>query len=272
MFSIVIPLYNKELSVKDTVQSVLDQSYINFQIVIVDDGSTDGSLSVAKSILDPRIKIVEKKNGGVSSARNLGIKLAEFEWIAFLDADDLWESNHLATLFNMIENNPNDRVFCTSYIRSNQQLIKKPDDTILIIEDYFQEALTKGHFFWTSVTCIHVSVFNKIGSFNEDLSRGEDLELWTRIGRRYRFIKSALVTAIYRIEAENRSDLKFNMEKSRLYNYDFSFAAGNSEIKYYKKQIVNVLKSFLLKRELSNFIALKRKHRKFVSYFDLFKN
>ena len=93
MFSVVIPLYNKELSIINTIQSVLDQTFQNFEIVVVNDGSTDRSVEMVEQFNDPRIRIINKSNGGVSSARNRGIQEAKYELVAFLDADDFWEQN-----------------------------------------------------------------------------------------------------------------------------------------------------------------------------------
>src|SRR5690606_37465492 len=114
---------------------------------------------------------------------------------------------------SLIQSYPEDRVFSSSYMRSNQKYPDRIDNSVNVINDYFKEAI-KQHFFWTSVACINKEVFHKTGNFEETLSRGEDLELWTRIGREYRFIKSNLVTAIYRIDAENRSNQSFNLDKT----------------------------------------------------------
>ena len=102
-FSIVIPLYNKASCIKKTLESILKQHYDNFEIIVVDDGSTDDSLQEARAVVDPRIKIVSKSNGGVSSARNRGIKEATGEWIAFFDADDVMYSNALEEYDYLIE-------------------------------------------------------------------------------------------------------------------------------------------------------------------------
>ena len=88
MISIVIPLYNKEASIKQSLKSVLSQSYDDFEVVIVDDGSADGSVAVVEAINDPRIRLIKQENGGPSKARNTGVKNAKGEWILFLDADD----------------------------------------------------------------------------------------------------------------------------------------------------------------------------------------
>ena len=88
MISIIIPLYNKEPIIEKTISSVLSQSYNDFEVVIVDDGSTDGSVSIVESMNDPRIRLIKQENGGPSKARNSGVRNAQGEWIVFLDADD----------------------------------------------------------------------------------------------------------------------------------------------------------------------------------------
>src|SRR5690606_1200231 len=114
----VIPLYNKELSVRATIESVLNQSFQDFEIVVINDGSMDSSASVVETISDERIRLVHQKNQGVSVARNKGIDEARYNWIAFLDGDDLWKKNHLSTIATMIMKYPNDKVFCTSHTKS----------------------------------------------------------------------------------------------------------------------------------------------------------
>ena len=91
MFSIVIPLYNKPISIQDTLKSVKSQTFDEFELLIINDGSTDNSREKAAEISDSRFRIIDKENGGRSSARNLGIQLAAYSYIAFLDADDIWE-------------------------------------------------------------------------------------------------------------------------------------------------------------------------------------
>lgn len=97
LISIIIPLYNAEKYIPETIQSVLNQTYKNWELIIVDDGSTDNSANIVKSYIDEdtRIKYYHKKNTGVSETRNQGIKLAKGDYIAFLDADDVWEKNNL---------------------------------------------------------------------------------------------------------------------------------------------------------------------------------
>ncbi|PUV22947.1 glycosyltransferase family 2 protein [Sphingobacterium athyrii] len=252
-FSIVIPLYNKEQSIVSTIESVLNQTFRDFELLIVNDGSTDSSLHVVKQFKDDRIKIIDQINGGVSSARNRGINNAQSPFICFLDADDLWLENHLDVLFNMIEYHPLDKVFCTSYIRSNQQIPVERDDSVKVIEDFFLEAHT--YFFWTSVACIHRSVFEMSGTFLLGFNRGEDVELWQRIGRKYRFIKSNIITAIYRMDSENKlTKAKYNYYKSTVSNIHerIQTFSSVSEKRFHINSLKNISISFLKKGDLKN--------------------
>jgi len=106
MISVVIPLYNKEDCVFNALQSVLNQSFVDFEVIVVDDGSVDSSPKIVSSISDKRIRLISKKNGGPSSARNLGIKEAKNEYIAFLDADDLWAPMFLQEMVDLIHRFP----------------------------------------------------------------------------------------------------------------------------------------------------------------------
>lgn len=255
MFSVVIPLYNKELSVVSTLNSVLTQSYPNFEIIVVNDGSSDNSLRVVSEIEDPRIRIIDKVNGGVSSARNRGIEEAKYEWICFLDADDLWENDHLYTLSQMILIYREDSVFCTSYIRNNERKATTQNSRIIIINDYFKEAI-KYSFFWTSVTCIHKRVFEEVGNFLVGFNRGEDIELWQRIGRRYRFIRSCLITAVYVQDSENKlTSSKYNYNKSTISTVHTRFEkfVSSSEKEYYLKFLQNNMRSYLLRKDFTSF-------------------
>src|SRR5690554_1902013 len=273
MFSVIIPLYNKELSVKNTIQSVLNQSYQDFEIVIVNDGSTDNSVKEVEKIDDKRIRLIHQENKGVSAARNRGIKEAKYEWIAFLDGDDLWEEDHLAEINNMMQHYPNEKVFVTSFVYSDgREIYRHPrSSNIFKIENYFNEAI-KESLIWTSIVVVHKDCFATSGVFNEQLNRGEDLDLWARLAKSFDIVKSSKVTAIYRVDAENRSSTYFDLIKSRVYNYNFESATSDEEVVYYKKQIVSSLKGLLLKRNVKQFLKLKRKHSKYISLLDFIKS
>lgn len=264
MFSIVIPLYNKEKSISNTVLSVLAQTYTHFEIIVVNDGSTDHSLEKVREFDDSRIRVIEKANGGVSKARNSGIANATFQWIAFLDADDTWTPNHLATLFDLIQKFPDDKVFCTSFIRSTERANRQDDSSVRIIEDYFKEAMQQL-FFWTSVTCIHRTVFTEVGYFPVGFSRGEDLDLWNRIGRNYRFIRSNLITATYNTDSENKlTHAKYKYRNSTLYSVHkrIQSFSSRSEKQYYLKSLFGKQKYFFKRLHFGH--AFKTMYRYFI--------
>lgn len=115
MISVVIPMHNREHIVSETINSVLAQTYSNFEVIIVNDGSTDDSLNVVKTnFKDPRIRVIDQENQGVSVARNRGVKESKFDYIAFLDADDAWKPEFLATIVDAIEKEPDAGIYGTS--------------------------------------------------------------------------------------------------------------------------------------------------------------
>lgn len=200
MFSVVIPLYNKKLFIKDTIESILNQEYQDFEIIVIDDGSDDGSVEIIESIKDDRIKLVQQINQGVSTARNCGIREAKYKWIAFVDGDDLWKSNHLKEILKMIERFPNEKVYVTSFGYSDDRYIFRHsrETSIFKVVNYFKEAL-KEPIVWTSNVVIDKGCFKKVGLFNRKISRGEDLDMWARLASEYSIIKSSQITAIYNV-------------------------------------------------------------------------
>lgn len=272
MFSVVIPLYNKEISIKSTIESVLNQTFDNFELIVVDDGSTDASPYIVSEIKDDRIRLIRQKNQGVSVARNRGVKEAKYKWIAFLDGDDLWKENHLVEILKMMDKYPDRNVYVTSFEYSDGRYMYKLPRNVEIfkIDNYFKESL-KEYLICTDVIVINKESFNIVGGFNENLNRGEDLDLWARLAREYEVIKSSKVTAIYRIEAENRSVKSLSLIKSRVYNYNFSLSHSEEETLYYKIQIIKTLRSLLKNRDLKNFRMLQKKHSKDISLLDIIK-
>lgn len=259
MFSVVIPLYNKELSIRNTLQSVLDQTFEDYDIIVINDGSTDNSASIVEEISDPRIRLIHQENLGVSTARNRGINEARKEWIALLDGDDLWLEDHLSTLADMIKQFPEEKVFATSYIRSNENLPKKQDNSIEVIEDYFKRVVN-GHFVWTGIMCIHKQVFEKVGNFNTKICRGEDLDQWARIGHSYKYIKSKKVTALYKIDSENRlTGKKSNYHESILSLIDLKNKTGY-ERKYFRNMLRKRIITSIRHLDIQEIITIISKH------------
>lgn len=187
MFSVVISLFNKEDYIKNTLDSVLKQSFKDFEVIIVNDGSTDRSIEVVSTFTDKRLKILNKINEGASTARNLGIQTAKYDFIALLDGDDIWYPNHLENLKELIDNYPNCGLFCTAYetLYYNKKMVKgkflEIDDSFEgIVSDYFTSSLINSMASSSSVAIPKI-IFENYGKFDTNIRSGQDTELWINI-------------------------------------------------------------------------------------------
>lgn len=169
-FSVVIPLYNKQYTIVNTLNSVLKQTFQDFEIVIVNDGSTDDSVRlISENFTDIRIKVINQQNAGVSAARNRGIEEAQSEWIAFLDGDDLWHEDYLQISYSAIKANLAAGMVCSAgIIRSlnNEKVLayrlaNKYINKIQTV-DYFENPCVFGH---TSATIVRKKLLEKVGGF-----------------------------------------------------------------------------------------------------------
>ena len=131
LFSIIIPLYNKARYIEATLNSIIAQSLTDFEVIVVDDGSTDGSYDIVIHIAehDGRVRLLRQANGGVSSARNTGIRTAQGTWIAFLDADDTWDSDYLQQMHELILRHPDENLFCCT--RHGRPLTMFPQECVI---------------------------------------------------------------------------------------------------------------------------------------------
>ncbi|RFC55320.1 glycosyltransferase family 2 protein [Brumimicrobium aurantiacum] len=261
MFSVVIPLYNKEQSITETIQSVLNQSFQEFEIIVVNDGSKDRSVEVVKQIKDQRIRLVDQKNQGVSAARNKGIKEARNEWIAFLDGDDIWNDDHLATFVDLIQRYKDHYIFTSSFVYSipREQHVNRPEVKDYVVDNYFKASLTE-HLMWTSVVVVHKKCLVD-DLFCEDFVRGEDIDLWVRLAQKYKIVKSNHVTAEYKIEAENRSDVNtVDIRKTFFRDVNLSKMKDKYQKQYFRKLMYTKLKHYAVKKEWGNLFYLIKKY------------
>lgn len=208
-FSVIIPLYNKEKQIKNTLKHVLNQTFSDFEVIIVNDGSTDGSLEIAASIPDSRITIYSQENQGASSARNFAIKMAKGKYMALLDADDVWYPNHLEEHHKSITMFPNGDLFCNAYaLKLSKSHIENASYNIdkrnepHIIKDYFK-ASTIHPIGWTSALAIKKNTFNDIGGFNKSIISGQDLDLLIRFGLEKTVVFNPTITCHYDKTVQN---------------------------------------------------------------------
>ena len=201
--SIIIPLYNKEEYIENTLKSILNQTEQNFEIVIVDDGSTDKSIEIINKISDPRIKLYKQNHGGVSKARNFGVLKANSEFISFLDADDEWENTYIETIMFLKIKYPNAGIYMTDYkyrdnkeVRISKKMKKINLNEELLITNYF-EVILNG-IIKMSPSCISLSkkIFQEEKGFDENSAWGEDQDLWGRIALKHPIAYSPKILSI----------------------------------------------------------------------------
>ena len=189
-FSIVIPLYNKEQHIKKTLQSVLQQSYIDFEVIVVNDGSNDNSKAVVESITDDRITLYNIENSGPSHARNFGVSKSASTLIVFLDADDYWEPHHLEDLKNLHKSFPNCGLYAKAYdYLTNDTIVKGIFKNIVdgwsgVLQNYFESSMNNGIASCSSVM-IPRDIFEQLKGFNTNYDSGEDTDLWIRLALQF---------------------------------------------------------------------------------------
>jgi glycosyltransferase involved in cell wall biosynthesis len=200
MFSIVMPLWNKRRTVESTMASVLGQTWRDFELVVVDDGSTDGSAELVSAFRDPRVRVLTQANAGAAAARNAGIEAARHDWIAFLDADDLWMPDHLVELDRIRRRFPEAGLIGTSFVRRGRGEFHPPprDPPEVALIDYFALEASGAMVLCSSTAAIPRSTYAAFGGFG-DRALGPDSEYWARIALDLPVAASRRITAVYRL-------------------------------------------------------------------------
>lgn len=183
LISVVIPLYNKQEFVVRAIESVLGQSYGSFEIIVVDDGSTDGGAALVSAIADPRLRLVQQANGGVSRARNAGVALATGEWVAFLDADDEYLADFLFQVAEFLRAHADSDL---SFVGANYTYTGRKSSGASFsaasgVRDYFELFRNQRTPNNTSTTVVHRSKFLATGGFPVNAKQFEDWCMWIQL-------------------------------------------------------------------------------------------
>jgi glycosyltransferase, group 2 family len=212
MFSVIIPLYNKAPYVAKAIESVLGQTYRDFEVIVIDDGSTDQSLEVAKTFENKSITIVSRPNSGVSTARNNGVKLAKYPYICFLDADDWWHPTFLEEMKRLITDFSDAGIYGSGYyiVKNGQERIAPigvPQGFERGIIDYCEVYAKTLCMPLTSISVvIPKHIFDEEKGFKSQLKFGEDFDLWIRIALKHKVILVNKPLAYYNqdVDVNNR--------------------------------------------------------------------
>lgn len=211
LFSVIIPTYNRAHLIKRTIVSVLQQEYPHFEIIVVDDGSTDHTEEIINSLQEKRIKYIKQKNSERGAARNTGIKNAIGNYIGFLDSDDIYYSNHLYSAEDAIRKTNADFIIHSYDVTNhNGEVIttfKNPN-----IDNLAHALLKKGNFIHTSSVVIKKDfIINNLFQEDRELSVSEDYELWLRLSARTNIYLNNIITSAL-IQHPMRSELTANEE------------------------------------------------------------
>ncbi|MRD73015.1 glycosyltransferase [Rhodocyclus tenuis] len=224
MISVVIPLYNKRSTIGAAIDSVLTQSVDNWELIVVDDGSTDDGGEVVSRYADPRIRFVSKANGGVSTARNEGVALAAHDLVAFLDADDSWHPEHLASLLELRGRCPDACLLgCAYFITNDAGHTRKIcvneaeiDSETAEVGNYFRFAAGKDRPLLTSAVAVSKSALLATGGFPVGVAAGEDIITWARLAYAGKVAYSTRATVYYVLPAISRKRTARDIRRPQL--------------------------------------------------------
>ena len=259
-FSIIIPLYNKAPYVRKAIDSVLGQTYQDFELVIVDDGSTDSSAEIAQRCIDGKSNCIlqYQKNAGVSMARNKGVAVSHGDYLCFLDADDWWEPTFLEEILNLISEFPDAGIYGTNYT-----IVNETKQKTAVAEIGVERGFEKGYInycqvyaktlampLWTGAVCMSRMVFDEMGGFPTGIKLGEDFLLWIRVVLKYKvaYLNKALSYYNQDVELLNRGVKSKGYTPDQFMTFYFDQFAEYEKINYDLKVLLDRIRVYSLLR------------------------
>lgn len=252
LISVIIPAFNAEKTIEATIQSVTNQTFTDFELIIVNDGSTDRTLEIVNSIEDPRIRVLSYPNSGrVSISRNRGFTQAVGEFIAFLDADDLWTPEKLDLQLKALQSNPQAAVAYSwvDCIDENGKFLRSTR-RISINGDVHGELLLGNFLENGSNPLIRKQALIEVGNFDETLLNAEDHDLYLRLAANYQFVCVPVPVVLYRISPNSKSCNVVRMEAQSRRVIEKGFERAPAPLKHLKKQSLTNLYVYLTRKAL----------------------
>ena len=235
MISIVIPLYNKEQYIGACLNSVLSQTYKDFELIVVNDGSSDNSVDIVNMIRDERVQLLSKNNGGPASARNLGVKEAKGEWVVFLDADDIFLPFALEYFIELISKHPGYSYYCCNY------MLKTNNETTLFSKGRFEGEVPNNFYFEFTErltdrpgSAIYKRDILLNNPFNDRIRRYEDSEVQYRLLNNYRVYQSWIPVMITNRDASCAAGYRKDIEEDFIGHLDFKNKTFWEKMQLYK--------------------------------------
>ncbi|HEY9646792.1 MAG TPA: glycosyltransferase [Chroococcidiopsis sp.] len=244
--SVIIPVYNGEKTIQATIQSVLDQTFADFELLVIDDGSTDRTLEVVAQITDPRLKVLSFPNRGVAVSRNLGFQHSSGAFISFIDADDLWTPDKLEAQLQQLENHPQAAIAYswTNCIDDRGKFLRQcsyvhwSGDVLpqLLLDDFIGSG---------SNVMIRREAYAEVGGFDQQLTNAQDTDLWLRLAARYHFVNVPSPQILYRISQQSMSSNLLGLEASNLTVIERAFAQAPDDLQHLKSHAIANLYKYL---------------------------
>ena len=245
--SVIIPVFNGEKTIQETIDSILNQTFQNIELIIINDGSTDSTVQIINNISDSRIKLFSYANGGLSTSRNRGISLAQGEYISFIDADDLWTPDKLESQWQALQENPQADVAYswTDYIDESSNFLKS-GRRIKANGDAFSKLLLFNFLENGSNPLIRQKALEKVGDFDRSICTAGDKDMWLRLAANYNFVCVEKPQILYRISTNSMSTNLKRQEAASLKVLERAFSNPKAEkLQHLKKQSLSYLYQYL---------------------------
>nr|WP_263012228.1 glycosyltransferase family 2 protein [Laspinema sp. D2d] len=239
--SVIIPAYNAESTLLETIESVLQQTFTDFEILVINDGSQDRTQTLAEGITDPRVQVFTYPNGGVCAARNRGIALAKGKYIAFLDADDLWTRDKLELQWAALQENPKAGVAysstCLMNMNSHQELPTfHPTLKAEWGGNLYEKLLVQNFIHSGSNPLIRREAIASVGEFDMACASSADWDYWLRLAKHWPFVAVPKYQILYRRSPGSMSSDVERIKRESLLTMDKAYQATPPELKLLKKQ------------------------------------
>lgn len=266
--SVIIPAYNAEQTILETIKSVRQQTFSDFEIIIINDGSTDQTLKLLQNVEDNRLKIFSYENGGLSVARNRGITHATGEYIAFLDADDLWTPDKLELQLKALQQHSEAGVAYSWTYFMNEQGTSSYLGVSMFFEGDVQANLLVNNFIASgSNPLIRRQAIESVGDFDPDCAGCADWDYWLRLSAKWHFVVVSKHQIFYRQSSGSMSSTKVkHMEDDGLRVIEKTFQTVPAELIFLKNQSLAWFYQYCaqqyLKQDVSNTSALLQAEQK----------
>lgn len=251
LISVVIPVYNGEKTIRETVESILNQSLSDFELIVINDGSQDSTLEIVSSLQDSRLKVFSYPNAGLAASRNRGIAQASGDYISFIDADDLWTSDKLEAQFKVLQANSHAAVAYswTDFIDESSQFLHQGSH-ITVNGNVWANLLVANFLDNGSNPLIRRQALTEVGGFDESLKAAEDWDMYLRLAAHYHFVAVSSPQILYRVSVNSMSAHVDKQEAESLKVIERAFNQAPESIQHLKKATLANLYKYLIFKAL----------------------